>query len=183
VLKFRKPTELRTISETDTNYATNQDDRRSVTGGLHAVGGTLVNWVSKTQQTVCLSSCEAELMGISAGAQEVKFINMILEEFGSCEKPATLCCDNTGATQIARNPQVSQRTKHIDARHCFVRGMEKDMELSTTFMRGERNASDVLTKNVTVSIHDRHSGHIRDGTLSETWEREDIKNNRPSVRA
>jgi hypothetical protein len=180
-MKFRKPTELRVISESDANYATNQDDRRSTTGGIHTVGGTIVNWVSKTQPTVALSSCEAELMGILSGAQEVKFINMLLEEFGRCIKPAILFCDNTGALHLVRNAQVSQRTKHIDVRHCFVRELQASNELSTRFIRGEDNASDLTTKNVSVGIHNQHSGHIRNGTLSQTWKREDVERRQDSI--
>jgi hypothetical protein len=79
-MTYRKPKELRVISNVYSNYATNKEDRRSVSGHLHTVGGTLVSWMSKTQESVALSSTESEYVLLSSGAQEVKFIQMLLIE-------------------------------------------------------------------------------------------------------
>jgi hypothetical protein len=38
------------------NYATDNEARRSVNGGIHMVGGTIINWMYKTQASVTLLS-------------------------------------------------------------------------------------------------------------------------------
>jgi hypothetical protein len=51
-LAYQKPKELRALSYVDSNNATNKEDRRSVSGGIYTVGGTIINWMSKTQASV-----------------------------------------------------------------------------------------------------------------------------------
>jgi hypothetical protein len=68
-LTYQKPKELRVVSNVESNYATNKEDRRSVSGHLHTVGGTIASWMSKTQQTVALSSCEVKYILLASGAQ------------------------------------------------------------------------------------------------------------------
>jgi hypothetical protein len=53
-LTYRSPKELRPISNVDSDYAKNIDSRKSVFSGLHTIGGTLVNWESKTQHVITL---------------------------------------------------------------------------------------------------------------------------------
>ena len=49
-LIFRKPKELRVMGNVDSDYATNKDDRRSITGGIITLGGgTITNWFSQMQ--------------------------------------------------------------------------------------------------------------------------------------
>jgi hypothetical protein len=107
---YRKPKELRVLSYVDSNYATNKDNRRSVSGAIHTLGGTLTNWLSKMQESTTLSSCEAEYVSLASGAQEVKFVQMLLNEVLQCtgnsdgrqhrsdllgEEPANQCKDKT----------------------------------------------------------------------------------------
>jgi len=42
---FCKPKELRVTGNVDTNYATNADDRKSITGMFHTLGGMLISWM------------------------------------------------------------------------------------------------------------------------------------------
>jgi hypothetical protein len=69
-LVYRKPEELRSISTCDSNYAQDPNDRKSISGRINTVGGTLSNWTSKKQGAVTLSSTEAEYYSLSECAQE-----------------------------------------------------------------------------------------------------------------
>jgi hypothetical protein len=113
-ITYRKPNDLRVLSYVDSNYATNKDDRQSVSGAIHTLGGTITNWLSKTQESTTLSSCEAEYVSLASGAQEVKFVQMLLNEVLKCTTPGILMEDNTGAIYLVKNQQVSACTKHID---------------------------------------------------------------------
>jgi uncharacterized protein (DUF849 family) len=93
------------------------EDRRSVSGAIHTIGGTIVNWILKTQESVTMSSTEkAEYVSMASGACEVKFLQQLLHEIKFCMMPGILLEDNTGAIYLVRNQQVGQRTKHIDVR-------------------------------------------------------------------
>jgi hypothetical protein len=164
-ITYRKPRELRPMAMVDSNYATNTDDRRSVTGAIFTVGGTITNWISKTQGSVTLSSSEAEYVAIATAAQEVRFTQQLLEEIITCIKPAIIYEDNTGAIFLVKNQQVGQRTKHISIRAHFIRDLWSQGLLDVQFVRSEDNESDLCTKNVTEKILTTFSPHIRDGTL------------------
>ena len=120
-IKFRRPLDLRVRSHVDTDWASNRNDRKSITSLLTAIGFVcLVNWQCKKQNTVALSSTEAELYGESSAAQDVMFeTNMINEMLGRAVRPSIVYGDNMGAIFLARNLAVGQRTKHIDIRTVY----------------------------------------------------------------
>ena len=120
-LKLRKPTELRIEAFSDSDFATNKDNRRSTSGNLVTIGGALVSWRSKSQQTVALSSTEAEYVALSSVATEVQYIRMILEEMVGRIPMSRIHKDNTGAIFMVKNSQIGDRTKHIDTRHHYVK--------------------------------------------------------------
>jgi histone deacetylase 1/2 len=185
VLKLRKPKELRVIAYVDSDWAANKVNRKSTTGYLVTIGGALISWQSKGQQTVTLSSTEAEYVAMSQCGQEIKFIAMLLNEVtgGKVTLPSILREDNTGAIFIAKNQQIGTRTKHIDIKYHHVKDMIEDEELEVIFIRSEDNFADIMTKNVKEQIHTRLSEPVQSGTMLQPLERgngEDVKNISPS---
>ena len=171
-LRFRPPKNLNLMSYCDSSYATNPDDRKSVTGTVNTLGGTLLNWSSKKQRIVTLSSTEAEYVALSECAQETKFEWMLLNELLGLTTPATINEDNTGAIFLAKNQQVGPRTKHIDVRHHHLRHQLQEETLTLHFVKSEDNVSDIMTKNCPEKTFLRHSNRLLDGTV-ESW-REDV---------
>jgi hypothetical protein len=55
-LCLRKPRVLHSISDCDSDYAKDENDRRSILKPINTLGGMTTNWTSKKQQTVSLSS-------------------------------------------------------------------------------------------------------------------------------
>jgi hypothetical protein len=170
-LIYRKPREMRAVANVDSKYATNKDDRRSVSGAFFTVGGTLTNWMSKTQASVALSSCEAEYVAVALATQELLFMQMLMTELGECEYPGIILEDNTGAIFLVKNQQVGQRTKHIDVRYHFIREHYENGEIDITHTRSENNEADIGTKNTTENLHQKHASNIRNGTMyvRENW--------------
>jgi hypothetical protein len=172
-LTFRTPRELRSISLCDSDYAKDSNDRKSISGRVNTIGGMITNWTSKKQGTVALSSTEAEYQALSECAQESIFTQNLLKEItGNC-LTAIIYEDNLGAIYLTKNQQVSSRTKHIDIRHHYLRDLLDEEKLDIRFQRSENNSSDILTKNTTRDIHERHTTKIRNGTL-DCW-KEDVK--------
>ena len=154
----------------DSNYATNKSNRKSVTGYVTALGGCPVNFVSKTQPTVSLSSTEAEYIAASTCATELKFMCMLLSEIAPNDvtKPATLYEDNTGAIFLMENMTVGPRTKHIDIRWHHLREMINDSWLEVKFVKSEDNCADLATKNLPEKEFNKHRDRICSGMLTDS---------------
>jgi Reverse transcriptase (RNA-dependent DNA polymerase)/gag-polypeptide of LTR copia-type/Zinc knuckle len=181
-LVLRKPRDLKIYGYVDSNWATNKENRKSVTGYVLTIGGCLVNWVSKSQPTVSLSSTEAEYIAASMCATEIKFIQMLLEEVvpNVDIRPATLMEDNTGCLFLIENQAVGSRTKHIDIKMHHIREMVggNNPRLKVIFTPSESNFADPMTKNVTEQIYQSLVPVLKDGRIAdviyETVNREDV---------
>jgi hypothetical protein len=88
--------------------------------GIHTVGGTTINWMSKTQASVTLLSTEAEYASLASGATQVKFVQQLLKEIAECPTPGIILEDNTGEIFLVKNQQVESCTKHIDMQHYYI---------------------------------------------------------------
>jgi len=171
LVTFRKPKELRVTGNVDTNYATNADDRKSITGMYHTLGGMLISWMSKGQSSVCLSVTEAEYMGCTTAVQELVFVQSLLDEMTVLKKPGLILEDNMGAIFLVKNQSVGQRTKHIDIRAHWLREHYAKSAFEILHCAGDSNESDIATKSTTVPIHVKHATNIRNGTMfvRENW--------------
>jgi hypothetical protein len=170
-MKLRAPTELRVIAQFDADWGTDKNDRRSISSILTTIGGTaLTNFASKKQQTVSLSSCEAETMASTMCAQDVLFtMNLLTELIGDkLLLPSYVYGDNVASLFLAQNNSVGQRTKHIDIRHRFMHeltlgGDERKVELRLN--PSEENTSDINSKNTKIETHERLSAKLYEGLV------------------
>jgi C4-type Zn-finger protein len=112
---------LVSISDFDSDYAKDENDRRSISGRINTLGGMITNWTSKKQQTVSLSSSESEYQALSECVREAMFTQSLLRELIGKKTTSIIYEDNLGAIYLVKNMKVSARTKHIDIRHHFMR--------------------------------------------------------------
>ena len=163
---------MQIIGYVDSNFATNVDNRKSVTGYITTFGGMILNWSSKNQPMVTLSSTEAEYVALATSAQDILFDQQLLDELTTKqEKPSLLYEDNTGAIFLAKNSQVSGRTKHIDTRHHFIRQLIQEKRLEVTFVRSAENYADLLTKNLPEKQFATHVAALQQGSL-DGWRKD-----------
>ena len=88
------------------------------------------------------------------------FIVNIFEFFGiNIKLPVVVNVDNKGANFIANNP-VTKRTKHIHVRYLLVREYVKDGVIMIQFVRSEDNDSDIMTKNTSEEVHNKHKNKM-----------------------
>ena len=96
----------------DTDFAGCQATRRSTSGGIAMHGiNNLKHW-SNTQTTVCLSSGESELRGISDGLAQALGVQTIAKDF-DFKWPIKMFSDATAAIGIARRRGMG-RIRHLD---------------------------------------------------------------------
>ena len=89
-------------------------------------------------------------MALSEASKEAVHLTTLSEELGiySCEAdgPVDVSCDNTGARNLAYNPDHHSRVKHIERRHFFVREMVENLSIRVPFVSTCDNLADFFTK-------------------------------------
>jgi hypothetical protein len=120
------------------------------------LAGAAISWASKRQQTVALSSTEAEYMAACAATQEAMHLRTLLKDLGQEQAKATvLHQDNQGAIKIAKNFTSNKRTKHIDIKYHFVKEKIQTKEIHLKYKSTEKMIANCLTKPVGKQIIDR----------------------------
>jgi hypothetical protein len=131
----------------DADWGANPDDRRSISGYTFLIGNGAVSWSSKKQQTVALSSMEAEYLAISHAAKQAIWMKTLLNELGyPQEGPIQIRADNQSAIAFAKDNTDHSRTKHIDIRHHFIRDCIQDNQISISYVNTNENSADIFTK-------------------------------------
>ena len=75
---IRKHKFMKAVMFCYSNYTTDKETRKSVYGLVSNLGNTLITLSPRSQRTVTLNRTESEHV-LSACAQEVKFVSMLLE--------------------------------------------------------------------------------------------------------
>src|SRR5210317_1055697 len=145
----------------DSDYATDTETRKSVTGFIIYFCGVPVSWCSRSQRSVTLSSSEAEYIALSETAKEIVFLYQLVIEMGlEVKLPITVRVDNIGAMFMAENIAVSGKTKHVQIRYRFVNDLIEEGFLEVVFVGTLDNDADLFTKNVKGDLYEEHSKKI-----------------------
>lgn len=145
---------LRCFSDSD--WGSDPDGRKSISGWAIFFMNSLVAWGSRGQKNVSLSSTEAEYVAVSEVAKEVLHIKYIFDFLQiKLNLPIIIHVDNVGAIFLTKN-DGGRRTRHIDMRYHFIREHIVEGILTIIFVRSEGNHADVFTKNTNVETYHRH---------------------------
>ncbi|KAI9915099.1 hypothetical protein PsorP6_006935 [Peronosclerospora sorghi] len=101
-------------------------ERKSSTGFAIFYDGNLVEWGSKEQGTLTLSSTEAEYIAMATGLQECIGIMLVLKDLGIVIESTVVMEDNQGAQHLAESKGVTQRSRHIDTKYHWLREKVSD---------------------------------------------------------
>jgi hypothetical protein len=128
------------------DYAGCKVDRKNTSGGCHLLGKSLVSWSSKKQNSVALSTVEAEYIAVGACCAQILYMKQTLLDNGVVLEKVPLLCDNESVVKLANNPVQHSRTKHIDIRHHFLRDHVAKNNISLEGVRTEDQLADIFTK-------------------------------------
>jgi hypothetical protein len=145
-LWYPKGASLDLLGYSDSDFAGSRVDRKSTSGGCHLLGRSLVSWSSKKQNSVALSTAEAEYIAAGACCAQILYMKQTLLDFGVKLGRIPLLCDNESAVKITKNPVQHSRTKHIDIRHHFLRDHEAKGDISLQGVRSDEQLADIFTK-------------------------------------
>ena len=152
-LKFRKSENpLSLIGFSDSDWGASISDRRSISGYSFQLSecGPLVSWKSRKQQTVALSTCEAEYIALAEAVREGKFLRQLCLDLKVLQVSNSVLVnvDNQGAIQLAKNPMFHKRSKHIDIKYHFIRSELELGTINVEYVASEDNLADIFTKPV-----------------------------------
>ena len=148
-LMFREGSEFELVGYCDADWAGDKVDRKSMTGYLFKLGNSIITWKCKKQQTIALSSTEAEYMALGDAVKEALWIRQLLKGLGLKGKAAsTIYEDNEGCKMLSEHPIHHQRTKHIDIRHHFIRDHIQKNEVEIKSISTNYMIADMLTKSL-----------------------------------
>nr|XP_034923445.1 uncharacterized mitochondrial protein AtMg00810-like [Populus alba] len=131
----------------DTDWAGSEDDSRSTSGYAFSFGSGAFSWSSVKQNTVALSTAEAEYVSASEATAQAIWLRFVLDNFGEMQAEATsLFCDNMSAISMAKNPVFHQRKRHINRKYYFIREALQEGVINVKFYRNEEQLADIFTK-------------------------------------
>jgi len=130
----------------DADYAGSLDNRRSTTGYCFLCNDAIISWSSRLQQTVAVSTAEAEYMAAAAAVKEALWLQHLCTDMHLLMQPTTIYSDNQAALSLLRNPTTSQRSKHIDILYHFARERAADGDVNFVYCNTSSQLADALTK-------------------------------------
>ena len=99
----------------DSDWAADKETRRSHTGYVLMLNGGAISWKSRRQDSVSLSTSEAEYIAASQCAQEVVYLREILRECRFIQnEPTHVYEDNRACILMSENPVSREKSRHVE---------------------------------------------------------------------
>ena len=141
----------------DSDFASDIDTRKSVTGYLLSLNGGPISWKAARQGGVTLSSSEAEFVAASQAGKEVLYLRALLKGFACPQaRPTEIWEDNASCILMSENPTNRERSRHVDVRVHFLRDLVRDGAVKLVKCAGPKNVADALTKSLPKPAFHKH---------------------------
>ena len=145
----------------DSNYATDPESRRSITGTVVYLNDAPIAFSSVTQKHVTLSVTEAELATVVTMVQDMMYVYRVITSMGlQADLPMIAEMDNSGARDLANSWSVGGWTRHVDVRMFYLHELKEEGMVVFKYVPGPENEADIFTKNVNAGSLHRHSAKL-----------------------
>ncbi|WJX50151.1 hypothetical protein P8452_36497 [Trifolium repens] len=153
-LLYKKSLDSKLVGFCDADYAGDKIERKSTSGNCQFIGENLISWASKRQTTIALSTAEAEYISAAKCCTQLLWMKYQLEDYNIAESSIPLCCDNTAAIHLSKNPILHSRAKHIEIKHHFIRDHVQKGTIDIQFIDTEHQWADIFTKPLAIERFD-----------------------------
>ena len=145
----------------DADWASDERDRKSISGYCFYFYDSLVSWSARKQRTVSTSSTESEYYALANTVKEALWLKLFLHLTHISDAPSLpLLCDNQSARSIASSDSISSRTKHIDVRHHFIREHVTNGSFPLHWIPTSDMVADIFTKSLPTVLFLRHRNSL-----------------------
>ena len=133
----------------DADLAGDVGTRKSTSGYCIFMNGGVVQWSSKLQATVALSTAEAETIAATEAVKQLMHMRLFHEELGmKSVGPSTVFEDNVACISLAHGSQQSKRAKHYQLKVHFLNEKFNDGTFAFEKVGTTDQLSDALTKSL-----------------------------------
>ena len=153
----------------DSNYATDLDRRRSITGTVVYLNDAPIVFSRIMHKDVTLSPTETELAAVVTMVQDMIYVYRVITSMElQVELPMTAEMDHSGGRDLANSWSVGGRTRHVDVQMFFLHELKEEGMVVYKHIPGPDNEADIFTKNVNAGTLHKHSTKLcgNDGLLT-----------------
>uniref|UniRef100_A0A8R7U2N5 Retrovirus-related Pol polyprotein from transposon TNT 1-94 n=1 Tax=Triticum urartu TaxID=4572 RepID=A0A8R7U2N5_TRIUA len=145
---------------TDADWQGDLDDRKSTSGYLFTLAGGAISWSRKKQDSVALSSMEAEYIAASEAVKEGVWLKEFLASLVVVEStsyPVTIFYDNQAAIKVSKDPKFHSKTKHIEGRYHYICDVVNRLRtVRLDYLPSVDMVADPLTKPLSQEVFCKH---------------------------
>jgi hypothetical protein len=105
-----------------------------------------VSWASKKQNSVALSTAEAEYIDVGHCSAQLLWMRQTLRDYGYKFSKVPLLCNNESAIRMADNLVEHSRTKHIAIQYHFLRDHQQKGDIEIAYINTKGQLADIFTK-------------------------------------
>jgi hypothetical protein len=134
----------------DASYAGDKHKRKSVSGYMIFVNGSIIDWKSQLQPCIAQSTMESEYMALAVMTNTLRVLRLVRAWFGYADEGAYIVYeDNDACEHLAKGAgKGMKRGKHIDIRFHVVREAVKNNEIEIFHLATAEQIADTLTKDL-----------------------------------
>ena len=140
----------------DSNWGGCKSTRKSTSSGMVFLNGCLVLSLCKSQSTIALSSCEAELLALTHMTAEAimvcslcRFLLKLEGREVNSDLDFIVYTDSSSAKALAQRRGVG-RLKHVDLRYLWVQACVRQKLIRLKKVNTQNNVADLNTKNLSL---------------------------------
>jgi hypothetical protein len=105
-----------------------------------------VSWSSKKQNSIALSTAEAEYIAAGHYCAQLLWMRQTLRDYGYKLSKVHLLCDNESVIHMADNPVEHRRTKHINIWYHFLRDHQQKGDIEIAYVSTHNQLAGIFTK-------------------------------------
>ena len=120
--------------------------RRSTSSYIFILAGGAINWMSKLQDTIALSTREAEYIAASHACKEAIWLRGLLREIWRLQNGVPVFCDSQSAIHLDTHPVYHSKNKHIDIKYHFVTQAISEGGVDLKKVHTQENCANMFTK-------------------------------------
>nr|KYP41820.1 Copia protein [Cajanus cajan] len=151
----------------DIDYVGDRGERKSTNGGSpwmvlhHFLENCLISWTSNKQNSIALSTTEAEYILTVGCFSQLLWIKYQLEDYSSLESNIPIFCDNTSAINLSKNPIQHSKAKNIEKRYHFIHDYVQKGIFDIKFIDTNHQWGDIFTKTLAKEWFTFLRNHLR----------------------
>lgn len=119
---------------------------KSTSDGCFYLGNNLVPWMSKKQNSISLSTAEAEYIAAASCCAQLLWMKKLLHDYGITQDIMCVFCDNASAINLSKNSIQHSKSKHIKIWYHFIQDLVEEKTVYLEFINTNSQKADIFTK-------------------------------------